>query len=252
MAKHLDDTLVLKYKIRAGKVDNYVFSVGSKGKTQILPTEKAIELIAKYEPQNRNCKVSNGVISLKSGKGPLRIFIRNTIGPVPLSSEKVISLITDMTVFQKRSRGKTLKSRGEMVINNDRWFIQRVKYDRSFLERQRDILYNIDKAQIIDYKLLTMITPYGTTTVDKLSTGCKTVLNIVYLLEHIGRSHAIVNINECGDNALKEVFKVAAGTNISLFISHDTNAVDDAIDAGYRFKVNGKMIKDGMEFLDQL
>ena len=61
-----------------------------------------------------------------------------------------------------------------------------------------------------------------------------------------------MNINECGDNALKEVFKVAAGTNISLFISHDTNAVDDAIDAGYRFKVNGKMIKDGMEFLDQL
>ena len=94
--------------------------------------------------------------------------------------------------------------------------------------------------------MLKIETPYGIASVDDLSTGCKTLLNIAYLTEQLGNRIAIVNVNECGNNALRKAFDMVSGTNIHLYISHDTAAVD----MQYKFIVNGKELKDEFEFVD--
>lgn len=45
-------------------------------------------------------------------------------------------------------------------------------------------------------------TPFGTTTLSNLSTGCKTIINI------IENPDKLVNVVECGSNVLNEIFKL--------------------------------------------
>lgn len=154
------------------------------------------------------------------------------------AKSKVVRLITS---------NKYLKLLNPSIyIHSNEVKFAEIKYNVGFLQRNKNILHSIDRASIINEGLLKIETPYGIASVDDLSTGCKTLLNIAYLTEQLGNRIAIVNVNECGNNALRKAFDMVSGTNIHLYISHDTAAVD----MQYKFIVNGKELKDEFEFVD--
>jgi hypothetical protein len=51
-------------------------------------------------------------------------------------------------------------------------------------------------------------TPYGLTSIRNLSTGCKTILNFIYINSELNKYNQIkaIEVTECGWNALEELF----------------------------------------------
>lgn len=69
------------------------------------------------------------------------------------------------------------------IFSNDDFFAE-YKHDVEFLKEHEDIIEVLSKAKIIDYDRGIIETPYGTTHIEKLTTGTKAVLNILYLLKN--------------------------------------------------------------------
>jgi putative RNA 2'-phosphotransferase len=134
------------------------------------------------------------------------------------------------------------------IFDNDTWFIDNVMANRDFLRRHAGIIAEIDNAKVTDYDLLTMATPYGTCSVSCLSTGCKTLLNIKYLLETQPDVKHLIYITT-GDKAANAIFRAAADTNISLYLSYSIAPQDFG---RFRYIVNNIEAKDILEFLERL
>jgi len=132
------------------------------------------------------------------------------------------------------------------ILSNDTWF-DNVRTNRDFLKKQASVISLVDHAEIIDYKNLTMVTPFGTTDITKLSTGCKTLLNILYLIE-TNTNNVLVNVTEAGDKVLDIIFETAAGTNIDLYLGR----VVCPANMNLRYNVNGNAAEDDADFLDLL
>ena len=64
----------------------------------------------------------------------------------------------------------------EILIDNESFFDNTVTA-KSFDELSLDVIMNIDKAKLIDRNIGTIETPFGITSIDNVSTGCKAVLN---------------------------------------------------------------------------
>lgn len=72
-------------------------------------------------------------------------------------------------------------------------------------DRARAIISKIDGAVLEEkYKIKSKFND-TLLDIDKLSTGCKTALNVLY------NPHVLVNIKECGDNALEVIFGMEDG-----------------------------------------
>ena len=132
------------------------------------------------------------------------------------------------------------------ILSNDTWF-DNVRTNRDFLKKHSGIIFMVDRAEIIDYKNLTMVTPFGTTDITKLSTGCKTLLNILYLMETT-TENVLVNVTEAGDKVLDIIFETAAGTNIDLYLGR----VACPANTNLRYNVNGNIVEGDADFLDSL
>lgn len=73
-------------------------------------------------------------------------------------------------------------------------------------DRARAIISKIDGAVLEEkYKIRSKFND-TLLDIDKLSTGCKTALNVLY------NPHVLVNIKECGDNALEVIFGMEDGS----------------------------------------
>lgn len=73
-------------------------------------------------------------------------------------------------------------------------------------DRARVIISEIDGAVLEEkYKIRSKFND-TLLDIDKLSTGCKTALNVLY------NPHVLVNIKECGDNALEVIFGMEDGS----------------------------------------
>lgn len=91
----------------------------------------------------------------------------------------------------------------------------------SITKEDEEVMKKIDNAEIIevsrenkDSKDLLIKTPYGVTTIENLSTGCKTVLNFLHLKDN----NIILDITECGWNALEELFKYYEDKKSSIIL----------------------------------
>ena len=72
-------------------------------------------------------------------------------------------------------------------------------------EKAKEIINKIDGAQLIGkYKIRSKFDDF-TLDIDKLSTGCKTVLNVLYF------SNKVFCLKECGNNALEILYKLEKG-----------------------------------------
>ncbi len=223
---HHLESLVLQYKTDKNR---YVFNLSAKKKSVSRGYTDAVSLIESYPVRNRNCRIVRGRISLKAGHGQL------PFQPVP-DPVKPVKLYT---------KPRYLSEISPCIFSNDEEF-HVTKYAKGFLERHRDTIYSVDKAIVVNYDRLKIETPYGIASIDDLSTGCKTLLNILYLMDSGIKGEALVNVDEAGNNVLRRILDLVAGSNISLYITHDT----DCIDNRYSFILNGKELQDEMEFTD--
>ena len=78
-------------------------------------------------------------------------------------------------------------------------------------QKEIDLIRQIDEATLTPDKHIE--TKYGLGTIRNLSSGCKTLLNIV---KHPDK---VVNVEECGPNVLKIVF---AMDNVKVYMSRPT------------------------------
>lgn len=103
----------------------------------------------------------------------------------------------------------------KLVMSVDNAFLIDVKLN--MLDEQcRQMMYDIDRAKLVDKSLGSICTPLGITGIESLSSGCRAAI-LVYLAGQKKLNYSCVNITECGTNALKHIFKIA---NIPLLLYH--------------------------------
>lgn len=76
-----------------------------------------------------------------------------------------------------------------------------------FLE-QKEIIELIDNAKLLDENTGLIKTPMGLTSVNNLSMGCKTALNVAFVRKHPELNISTINVTECGYNALEVIFSM--------------------------------------------
>ena len=102
-------------------------------------------------------------------------------------------------------------------LNSNDWILQNDLYfnlntsNEEMSQKEVDLIRQIDGAKLTPDKHIE--TKYGLGTIRNLSSGCKTLLNIV---KH---SDKVVTVEECGPNVLKIIFNM---DNIKIYMSRPT------------------------------
>ena len=121
-----------------------------------------------------------------------------------------------ITVYKKKPNPKKM----ELIEINDTYFNQ---YTSEHLDdRASDIIKNIDHSEMIDKYAVLSRFDNTRLNIDKISTGCKTALNILY------NPDKVFDIRECGENALDVIYSLPEGNIYCEFplISFDFDRVN--------------------------
>ena len=119
-------------------------------------------------------------------------------------------------------------SKEEMIVDNEAFFNNNISA-KNLSEKSKDIMQNIDKAVLLDNKTGKIETPYGIASIKDLSTGCKTILNYIFITEHLETYPMVkaINATECGWNALEELFRYiecsSKEQDIDIIVEHDND-----------------------------
>jgi hypothetical protein len=120
-----------------------------------------------------------------------------------------------ITIYKKKPGKNGL----ELVTLNDVFFN---RYTAQMLDKKAgDIIEKIDSSKMVDKYTISSKFDGTVLNSDKMSTGCKTVLNIIY------NPNKIFDISECGDNALDVIYSLPKGNVYCSypFISFDMDKV---------------------------
>jgi len=96
---------------------------------------------------------------------------------------------------------------------NDIFFNKEFRF-ADLTERDFGLIEKIDNANRLPDDAEQLKTPFGITDIYNLSTGCKTVLNVLRFPDRI------FDCTECGGNALTLLFELIDKTDISIVLSH--------------------------------
>ena len=124
------------------------------------------------------------------------------------------------------------KNSKDWILQNDLYFNLNTA-NEEMSKNEVDLIQQIDKAKLTPDKHIE--TKYGLGTIRNLSSGCKTLLNIV---KHPDK---VVNVEECGPNVLKVIFTM---DNIKIYMSRPT-LFDIPDDAEIRFNNSDIVIGEG-------
>lgn len=95
-------------------------------------------------------------------------------------------------------KNKAIPDGMDKIELNDVYFN---KYTVNMLDHEADgIIYRIDQSKMIDQYTIESRFDETRLNIDKLSTGCKTALNIFY------NQDKVFDIRECGDNAIDVIY----------------------------------------------
>lgn len=125
-----------------------------------------------------------------------------------------------------------------VLADNDIFFNEYVK-SSEFEDIDNEILKKIDEAEVIDIVMDTIKTKRGVCSLNDISTGCKTVLNYLYLCRNREHGYEALDITYCGANALEELFRVMEQKEyqIDLILMHK----DELFKCGEReYFIDGK------------
>ncbi len=104
-----------------------------------------------------------------------------------------------ITVYKKSS----IPEKEEIVRFNDIYFNKNTS--ELIDDKAKDIIKKIDHSEMLEKYVIGSRFDGTRLNIDKLSTGCKTVLNIMY------NPNRIFDICECGENALEVIYSLDAG-----------------------------------------
>ena len=116
----------------------------------------------------------------------------------------------------------TWEPQGSHIINANDYFDLYVTPDMLSDATSKRIMRVIDTAEIIDYQLGTVSTPFGITSMQNLSTGCKTALLVHCLCTDtlkFNEDIVTVELVGCGWNAVQEVIRACIKESILLSYS---------------------------------
>lgn len=99
-----------------------------------------------------------------------------------------------------------IQLKGKDIIRDSESFFKTTVPIENFEEKELEAMMKIDEAKLLDRKLGMILTPFGITTVNSLSTGCKVVLNYLFLYKSMEYRDYILDVTECGANALECLF----------------------------------------------
>lgn len=119
------------------------------------------------------------------------------------------------------------KFKGFNVIkDNDAFFYENVSAE-NFSDIEIDVMKDIDNAELLDDKYGKIQTPRGICSIENLSTGCKTILNYLYICNSNMNIDAI-DITGCGANAIEKLFQVMEikGETVNLILMHKDKLFD--------------------------
>ena len=119
----------------------------------------------------------------------------------------------------------------DWILQNDLYFNLNTG-NEEMSQKEIDLIWQIDEAKLTPDKHIE--TKYGLGTIRNLSSGCKTLINIV---KHPDK---VVNVEECGPNVLKIIF---AMENIKIYMSRPT-LFDIPDNAKFRFN-NSDIVPGG-------
>ena len=114
------------------------------------------------------------------------------------------------------------KDSKDWIFQNDLYFNLNTS-NEEMSQNEINLIQQVDEAKLTSDKHIE--TKYGLATIRNLSSGCKTLLNIV---KHPDK---VISVEECGPNVLKIIFKM---DNIKIYMSRPT-LVDIPDDAKIRF-----------------
>ena len=139
-----------------------------------------------------------------------------------------------ITIYQKKAIPKDM----QLVTLNDIYFN---KHTVDLLDEQAaEIIRRIDHSEMLSR--YTISTRFNGTVlkIDKLSTSCKTVLNILY------NPDKFFDICECGDNALDVIYSLPHGNVYCAypFISFDMEQVNVRDQKGTRIMDSYEALKE--------
>ena len=223
--------LSLKEKLIKGDKTVYTFLYNNE--TIALDYKSSVNLIQATAAKDRNCRIINGVISLKTGILPSRYY--STV------RKQAVYMYTKQEYISKFEADR------RCILSNEAFF-SRTEKDIALLKSCEYYIHAIDEAKILDYNTMKMETPFGITDVSEMSTGLKTLLNILYLMRKYKNEQYLVDVDECGDNALKYIYPLVRGSNISLYISHLMAYLPD----DFVYVVNDVELKDPMDIIDHM
>ncbi len=123
------------------------------------------------------------------------------------------------------------KDSKDWILQNDLYFNLNTG-NEEMSQNEVDLIQQVDEAKLTPDKHIE--TKYGLGTIRNLSSGCKTLLNIV---KHPDK---VVNVEECGPNVLRIIF---AMDNIKIYMSRPM-LFDITDDAKIRFN-NSDIVTGG-------
>lgn len=126
------------------------------------------------------------------------------------------------------------------TINDFESFFERYVLSKDFNALDLEAMKLIDNAELLDKDLGTIRTKFGVTDVLHLSTGCKIVLSYLFIYRTKKHMDKILNITECGANALEVLFNFVERLNDSdtIFLLRHSNQLLTCRDRDYL--INGK------------
>ena len=194
--------LILEYREKDS------FSIIFDNEKYNVSEDELKQLIRNIKAPERNCKVYKNTVSMKSGYGSLiikdRIMQKN-------DKSSVIRVFTNDSY-------KNYFDTDNIVINTDEYFLKNLSVIlKNFNEVDRYYLRKIDKAGTISAGgRLFVKSEYGTTTINNISTGCKTCI----LDNHF--KNKLFNLTLCGGNAIETLFEVinSKGSRNSFLLHH--------------------------------
>ena len=139
-----------------------------------------------------------------------------------------------ITIYQKKAIPKDM----QLVTLNDIYFN---KHTVDLLDEQAaEIIRRIDHSEMLSKYTISSRFNGTVLNIDKLSTGCKTVLNILY------NPDKVFDICECGDNALDVIYSLPHGNVYCAypFISFDMKQVNVCDQQGTREIASYEALKE--------
>ncbi len=119
-----------------------------------------------------------------------------------------------------------------------------IAYEGGISKEIANIIKTIDGCEIVDEGINSKFTKTPIS-LDKLSEGSKTVIYVYYRTKVVNKSE-IINITDCGSNAIEYILKNYANKDLTLYLGH--LEFPEGIDC--KFSINNSIVNNTNEIFE--